>query len=606
MPPDYHALLRLCFAGKEVPVSWKQSPEENVVTIIESFNQEPPPPARRTEVQTTSSREVAVHESDSDSEMELIETVEVEEKEQRIAMAIFEEVEFHVERTKDGKTEVLQSGKGTDLLPFEFPGKYEATVDRRKQKSIQVRENTKEGSHKYEYDANVNRHLPAPNYHSAIEMKNVDEGDGRYPPEGDGRLPAERGGTGNYPGNMESLIFQTQNMNLHNSNREREEEVRQHQKRKQQQASQQQQRHHESVVQNVQTSQPIPLPVDHGSRRGRQIRVIERSQTGGGVPHSGSSGYSSSDTASSAAATQSHSISAGGPFEMPAHDESDEEHDATHVYKSQLKDVNLTPSEGDAEESEISRSTRFVSRFDPDNVYFTVPEWTSSSNEIYHFDKHGGRKVSRKSPTDNESLPESLPEVPASPDFPDGKRRVNKKQQQHADTPKLRTRVVQDEKGNLMKITEVEKTVTKTEEFTDGADDAAARKLSASSEQLRDGEYMEMNVAQITEGQNVQEQYKERKEEIVQSSDDDDGDDDEEVYRVGPEVVGETTITRIPVEYDEQTTSLGIKDDNDHNFDEQKYLYDMRTATLSPVVTQDGRSGAMLMQYGYNDMMTEL
>ena len=84
------------------------------------------------------------------------------------------------------------------------------------------------------------------------------------------------------------------------------------------------------------------------------------------------------------------------------------------------------------------------------------------------------------------------------------------------------------------------------------------------------------------------------------------GEEEGEYNLVDAEVLGETTITQIPIEYDEQTTTMGLKDDLDHNFDEQKYLYDMKTATLSPVITKDSRSGAMLMQYGYNDMITEL
>ena len=80
-----------------------------------------------------------------------------------------------------------------------------------------------------------------------------------------------------------------------------------------------------------------------------------------------------------------------------------------------------------------------------------------------------------------------------------------KGRENHADTPKLRTRVVKDEQGNLVKITEVEKKVTRTEEFTE-EDEEAARKMSASSEQLKEGEYVVMNLDEITEGQNVQEE----------------------------------------------------------------------------------------------------
>ena len=512
--------------------------------------------------------------------MELIETIEVEEKEQRLSMAIFEEVEFHFERTKDGQKQEVQSGKGTDLLPFQFPGKYETTVDRRKQKCTQLRECTKGGSHRYEYDANINRHLPAPNYQSAIEMK---RSDGGYFDDDDENL------------NMEGLVEQTQSMSLQNRN---------HNNRRGGGRNHHNQSSH--ISQHVTSSSSSGfVQNDRPLSGGRQIRVVERSQHTN-VPSS-SSGYSSSDTTSGAVAHQSqYSISAGGPFEMPVHDESDEhEMSGMQIYTSELKDVNLTPSEEfpppEHQENNISKNSKYISRFDPENVYFTVPEWTATNNEIFNFDGHGKsnrRQIARG--VDYDSLPESLPEMASSPDIPDSKKRISKKQKDYADTQKLRTRVVNDEHGNLMKITEVEKSVTKTEEFTE-EDEDAARKMSANSEQLKEGEYVVMNLDEITEGQKV---HDSSVQEDVQSSE---GEEEEGQYNlVDAEVLGETTVTQIPIEYDEQTTTMGLKDDQDHNFDEQKYLYDMKTATLSPVITKDSRSGAMLMQYGYNDMITEL
>ena len=566
-------------SGKEVPISLKQSPEENVVTIIEAFNQ---PTTTTTMVETTSSSQELMKKDDEsdDSEMELIETVEVEEKEQRLSMAIFEEVEFHFERSKDGQKQEVQSGKGTDLLPFQFPGKYETTVDRRKQKCTQLRECTKGGSHRYEYDANINRHLPAPNYQSAIEMKRSDDS---YFDDDDENL------------NMEGLVEQTQGMSLQNRN---------HNNRCRGGRDHHNQSSH--ISQHITSpSSPGFVQDDRLSSGGRQIRVVERSQHTN-VPSS-SSGYSSSDTTSSAVAHQSHySISAGGPFEMPVHDESDEhEMSGLQIYTSELKDVNLTPPEEfspqEHQENNVSKNSKYISRFDPENVYFTVPEWTATNNEIFNFDGHAQsnrRQLARG--VDNDSLPESLPEITSSPDVPDRKKRISKRQKDHADTPKLRTRVVKDEHGKLIKITEVEKTVTRTEEFTE-EDEEAARKVSANSEQLKEGEYVVMNLDEITEGQKVRDSS--AQEEDVQSSE---GEDEGEYNLVDAEVLGETTITQIPIEYDEQTTTMGLKDDQDHNFDEQKYLYDMKTATLSPVITKDSRSGAMLMQYGYNDMITEL
>lgn len=103
------------------------------------------------EIATVESTAVTEHEEEKEeeSEEEVIETIEVEEREQRIAMAIFEELEFNAQRTQGGRT-VSQIGsssleESTDIPAFWVPDKYEAVVDRRRQKMTQVKDITKSG-----------------------------------------------------------------------------------------------------------------------------------------------------------------------------------------------------------------------------------------------------------------------------------------------------------------------------------------------------------------------------------------------------------------------------------------------------------------------------
>ena len=80
----------------------------------------------------------------SDSEEEIIETIIIEEKEQRIAMTVYEEIEFQMQRSQGGKTVTGKEGH-SNIEPFWIPPKYEAIVDRRKQKSTQIKDVEKEG-----------------------------------------------------------------------------------------------------------------------------------------------------------------------------------------------------------------------------------------------------------------------------------------------------------------------------------------------------------------------------------------------------------------------------------------------------------------------------
>ncbi len=692
------------FKGREVPIDLTTCAEDNIVEIIDRFNEPPAVP----------------DEESSESEMEIIETVEIEEREQRLSMAIFEEVEFTMERTKGGHTEVI-TGKGSDLLPFEFPGRYEATVDRRKQKCLQVKETHKGGSHRYEYDTNVHNGLPAPGAREAIEMPEVNShhyddpevvdhhfddpevGDHHFddrevsghhfddPEVGNHHIDDREVGDRHFDNelhsahterpfdieptdNVDHLTEQTEKLNLTTP--------------------------HTRNLSNDTPGHYIThhvLPVRHTSMRGkampkgggevvREEKWVVRESRGKPsraiqgysvlpTPYSprrpvpvtigSSSGYSSSDTAVSSSFQQqvtsslqhqqqevhpqqqgegegySPSTSAGRRPLYTADSDTEE----SRIYTSELKDINLTPQGPSPRESVDLTAEQtdeiFFSRYDPENIYFRVPQWRDIdskkkySKSRHHVDIEKVDTVVQEGYECPDSLPMPLSkkkeksvekskmeqkyfETPQM-EVKSGGIDVTDTSQSSPDAPKLRTRVVRDADGNLVKITEVEKTVTKTEEYLEDEPKADGGRLA---EEMRGGEYLEMNVSQITEGQRYEQEVTE--EEVCQitgaleSGEEPQGGGEEEeelhLYPVGPEVMSETTVALQPVEYDIQTRSLPLRDDPacngllpreydvqtrslplqddpGNNLHEQQYLYDMRTATLEPLIIRDAKSG---------------
>ncbi len=643
------------FKGREVPIDLTTCAEDNIVEIIDRFNEPPAVP----------------HEESSDSEMEIIETVEIEEREQRLSMAIFEEVEFTMERTKGGHTEVM-TGKGSDLLPFEWPGRYEATVDRRKQKCLQVKETHKGGSHRYEYDTNIQNGLPASQTHNAIEMPQVEDDyhfdDGRH-------FDVAQ------TDNVDSLTQQTGKLNLTSSHTQNVSNN----------------NHGHYITHHVLPVRGKAMPKEvvreekwvvredkrpHRSDRDKSSRVVlpavpvASHSPSRPVPVTlgSSSGYSSSDTAVSSSFQQQVSSSLqqqraqqqeveeeDSPAGQAPIYEADSESEEVRMYTSELKDINLTPQDQSPRESIDLTADQtdniLVSRFDPDNIYFRVPQWRDidSKKKYYRSRPHVNIEKVESIALENNLVPDSVPETMSKMneksvkkskmeekyfETPQTAEKIDVTDMSHRspDAPKLRTRVVRDAEGNLVKITEVEKTVTKTQEYMEEEPGADGGRMPGAAEEMRGGEYLEMNVSQITEGQRYEEEVTE--EEVCQITGaqgegeearegEEEGEEEElQLYPVGPEVMSETTVSLQPVEYDIQTRSLPLRDDPcngllpreydvqtrslplqddpGNNLHEQQYLYDMRTATLEPLIIRDAKSGEMLMQYGYNDMITQL
>ena len=73
------------------------------------------------------------------SEESFYEMHEVEEREQKISIAIMEELEFNLQRTQGEHTETLHLTESGEV-PLKLPGMYETVVDRRKQKSTQIKD----------------------------------------------------------------------------------------------------------------------------------------------------------------------------------------------------------------------------------------------------------------------------------------------------------------------------------------------------------------------------------------------------------------------------------------------------------------------------------
>ena len=74
-----------------------------------------------------------------------------------------------------------------------------------------------------------------------------------------------------------------------------------------------------------------------------------------------------------------------------------------------------------------------------------------------------------------------------------------------------------------------------------------------------------------------------------------------------PEVVAETSVGFKQIEYADQERSMGLGTDDEAGLGTGENLYDMRTATLRPVLARDTNSRSTLMNYALGEtMVTEL
>ncbi len=575
---------------RDIPLQVRPATRENILEVLEREIQKPP----TYEVVAPPSQQLSQPEPASESESseeEIIEMYEVEEREQRISMAIFEELEFTCSRKEGGTTssQTAHASSASDLVPWTMPPVYETTVDRRKQKSTQIREVKKEGSqHFHGIGGNRNastllegggqKHIEQTNHQSSKSINKHQSGHTDNNVHQSSRNIEIKQHVDNIPAAERTITVrqatstQPTGKNVHHVQRSGINPT----------SPRRSYMKESSEIWRSDESEIIPSAEDYPSGKVTHHSEEHTTAVNGPSPSGAtSSGYSSAD-------------SAGGYHSKYYTD--------YHSNSPELEKVNEVQSQN----STLKR--RYVSRFDPENFYFQVPAWPSNDT-MYNISKEMAAEGTVSPPSnDDDSLPGTLPDNTND----------NSITKSVKSTPKLRTRVVKDEDGNLVKITEVEQTITNTVDYTkDVTEQAPDNVPNKIYEELGGTNYMDVNLVAQELQETVQDEQVEEEEQ-------------EEVCEnrpciTGPDVVAETTTELHPIEYDTQTTSLGLpeeelrmreyeaqertlglEDDCCAALPDQRYLYDMKTATLRPTVTEDS-NGKMLMQYSLGDtMITEL
>ena len=683
-------------------------------------------------------------EKDDESEEEFYEWTEIEEKEQRLSMAIFEEIEFNLQRTQGGTT-TNESGKTSEMVPWGMPPKYEAIVDRRRKKMTQVRDIHREGDDVVVQSGNV----PALTERSSIDKMlecfgstskdELDEPSGGVTEQRDMTLRREQNITehpaqsksevsieinkGGHESRWPSDIRGASKLERHFTTRDYSPESHymstfEHEMGRRRASpsrasgrtsyrsdthvplaahaamAQHQPKHSTSLYQERVKDSPAdhrdsgeshtttvtrettrsgrhqpgsglsgggkhstsllrdaylstgggvsggaggerhttaysrePLTgsrhtgrhsttyvTDKGSRplRGggghnkqHHVTTYTRQVEAGAVPSTpNSSGYSSADNTSQLRVEKLRG------FEIPIGD-SFHNHQEESSSTRYLTETDLQLSKPGTGASSTERSKRFVSRFDPGNIYFTVPQWTPVESL-----KQGAATNEHLmvADNDNDSLPDALPIVEAEHIK---RKSVMTKSENQQSPPKVHSELVEDEDGNLMKVTTTEQKMTKRMEYVsepEPSKSAASTARKQSDEALVEESFVELD---LTTTEHLDDQYSSRDEQEAEQGA---GYDQHSEFiqqvssssaiggAIGPEVVSETSVGYKKIEYDDQEKSLGVGvEDLGADILDKKFLYDMKTATLKPVMTRDPKSGELLMQYSLGEtMVTEL
>ena len=637
---------------REIPITMRPSPERAILDIVE----------RKYEPQVIVPVKKEESEPEESDEEETYEWTEIEEKEQRLSMAIFEEIEFNLTRSQGGQTST-QTGKASELVPWLFPDKYEAIVDRRRQKVTQVKDIHKEGGHVKVQSGATPAALESGSTYGTLLETDLLSGEGkRSGPD----ILEERGvqswsehskstggdgGQGVHKSELITTINDSSFDSSPTSGRYRTVYERQVSsptpKQDASDTGKKGSKQTESYITVTRDNGPVSHK-EHSSARMTEVgghnQATGRDTGGSGMsskktittytrlksPPTGdqhsttyirgpgskdkvtkseihtttytrpvkdehiitstnSSGYSSSDNTSQLRIDKLHS------FEMPGIDSAvrDKKHFKTET------DIRLSRpvASQDYSTRTSEKSKRFVSRFDPGNIYFTVPQWTpvESSELLFNMSKDSD-EADGKRDHDNDSLPDTLPGVEAEHIK---RRSVATKSEGQQLPPKVHSEIVLDEEGNRMKVTTTEQKMIKTVDYIPEAGGSAKQKQT--TEEMGEESFVEVDL--------TTEHFESTE---VDNDDDNDngnvGDSERKKPIQLPEVVSETSIVYKHIEYDDQEKSMRVPDEADNRAGlERQYLYDMNTATLRPVKIKDTKSGEMLMQYSIGDtMVTEL
>ena len=495
--------------------------------------------------------------SDESSEEEILETTEIEEKEQRIAMAIFEEVEFNVSKTQGGKT-TYQSPDGVELEPFWLPDKFEATVERRKKKVTQVKETAKEGQGSKWLESKYN---PALEYNTTsakprvLEDRTLTASKTSYVSD-DGK---------NYKSDDEDASTEDVKVYEQSTSKTFPKTIPITATKT---PSGEQQRF--TTSRTVYLGQPLTSAHEDGVKqtgRGSGGDVNVKQETSAGSLQQ--SRLAGPDTASvkrplldiekesqgllrgSNLHRQSFMLAGQSPRSL------------RRVQQDGTSNSTLYPA--------VTTGTTRISAYDPENVSFgkrSGQELLKDAEEVV-FDLNEILQSAERSTLPRKTSDEHLTSRSEASRTTGLDGQVIHSSQSE---PQMETRIEKDKDGNLVKITEMKHTLTKTVEYPDE-------------------DQTEVPAPQT-------------------SGKDDNGDDGSVIVEeprplyTGPEVLGETSTGLKPYEYGIQRKTLQMDEDNGIPRQHQ-YLYDMNTAELTPIQTKD--SDYNLIQYAFGDtLMTQL
>ncbi len=485
---------------------------------------------------------------DEDSEEEIIETMVVEEKEQRVAMAIFEEVEFSSKRT-EGDRVVDQVGEDSWKIPaFWLPDKHEAVVDRRRQKMTRVKDKDSGAEHSRFSD----KHSLLP----ALEMS----------------MDA-------ISGNMKPRITSDTAMDSHRHTRKAPEPP-----AKKQEVI----KELEKDASKIKAVPSIPMQSSEGKSAQRYHepdaemktsyqQVVNEVKKLGSIPRS----------KISLPNVPVRNFYANEDDQLPENLEQFDE--VVNKLDQELPQdtrsrMSSTSGSGQQGSSKVT-VRRTASKYEPGNVSFgkkSGKDFLKQAEEFYYDSSPNSANAPEGALQAAQTVAQQQQIETLDPD------QVTHTKQSE---PVLQTRIVKDKDGNLMKITELKHTLTKTVEY-DSPDESRRdqRRSTSGGEEMQDNAYIDMNLVEtISTNSSHQEDMTERhRPNSVKTNG----------YK-GPEVLEEVTVTKKPYSYDICERSVKMHDLD--NADNAKYLYDSRTKKLQKVIpnTRDRR-------YPFETMTTAL
>lgn len=505
-------------------------------------------------VEVSGNMELAV--KSDDDETVILETTEVEEKEQRIAMAIFEEVEFSAKRTEGGKTVNVVEGS-SEIPAFWEPDKFEAVVDRKKKKMTQVKETNQE--HEGKRTKHPSMFLPAI---EAADLPNTKPGNFKKP------MAIQEEKKVNTPAKKEIAEEITEKIaaldkvledELAKDNKGAEEpnvvkkNVKSDTKLNEEGVPVTQDYINYEKIVNMQNNNSIPVLKQPSSYQVFHHNLSPQSQRKVKTTHSinGPTEYKETWKSGYVSPQRSPTLS-----------------QRIKKVKSSYQHTPLEPMFMTERGSMYGRSDKInhhpgvsiKSSVDPNNVSF-VNKTETYINEMKPQESLYNHHVKTNPPTPP-PLPSSALNGPT----------IHSEQSE----PVQETHYEKDSDGNLVKVTNWQHKLTKTVEYPEEEQERrfAGKQDSKSFKELPEAGYIKMNLHEtVSSSGKVSENETETTEES------------ESTYRVQPkvsEVTAETEVGVKPFHYESKQNTVKVDDDPEISR-ERQFLYDIRKAKLKPV-----------------------